>query len=645
MVDSYSRASRSSPVRPVELFTCSAARSRDIGACAEQRVQTNGAVGGGNIERLGLLASQASGRVEQALQAILQRLDNNDERLSQLCTEVEQGTQDRCQIEQGSILISDALHDFSEKSAELQSQYDVRLQQLELLVCQGNVQDVPGHFQNRLDSVEQPDRIVALERLVTEAVKKADRVCEQYPDMHAKLHEQEERLKTLRTMMETKDAHQRWLTERVQDSQELSARLDKLFHDASAHQVQSGEQLDIFGKRLEQHERVHEELRSSQERVLRNGNVNMNAELPLALDELATRLQALEAQIYGEDDSSQSAAPSQPTGAHCGAFWTKIVESEQSINNLMSERSRKEDQICSLRTEIDHLTSKSQLDPAALANCIDALRTSERTQREFQLLLDSVTQEVNNHSDHINTIQDEIAALSGQTQAAPSEDKADRSDLEALVSEITPMVGMLQRQEATQQEMRDEVQKCKEDSSTIVEKLNYHEDAFLKLQKSLDECRQDSSSMVGDLGTQIKQIQRQVVLQPDRGSEALARMQAEAGPRMNRQAIADVTEPMVQCLRAEVTDFAEVMRQELSVLTEQVGTARRSAQRSYSAPRSSISEPGSATRGERMSRRSMPSPSDSNGLPRSQLTRPLPENARKRGDSCTPTFGMSVNRG
>jgi hypothetical protein len=106
--------------------------------------------------------------------------------------------------------------------------------------------------------------IAALEFRLQEACDKIDRMRHDVQENHTRVETQEERLKSLRTVLETRDEHFRGMNERLERS-DWDGRfrgVDGHVAELKAHRMDLNERLEVFQKKLEAHEQMHEETTS-----------------------------------------------------------------------------------------------------------------------------------------------------------------------------------------------------------------------------------------------------------------------------------------------------------------------------------------------------------------------------------------------
>eukprot|EP00929_Paragymnodinium_shiwhaense_P057219 TRINITY_DN28632_c0_g1_i3.p1 TRINITY_DN28632_c0_g1~~TRINITY_DN28632_c0_g1_i3.p1 ORF type:complete len:560 (+),score=129.33 TRINITY_DN28632_c0_g1_i3:129-1808(+) len=98
-----------------------------------------------------------------------------------------------------------------------------------------------------------------LETQLMDACKKIDHLQQEMHEHHARVEAQEERLKTLRTIFETKEEHYRWLSDRVErtDWEGKFKDVQLSMQDLLKHKVEHNEKLELVQRRVDNHETLH----------------------------------------------------------------------------------------------------------------------------------------------------------------------------------------------------------------------------------------------------------------------------------------------------------------------------------------------------------------------------------------------------
>eukprot|EP00440_Ansanella_granifera_P075573 gb/GFBE01082008.1/.p1 GENE.gb/GFBE01082008.1/~~gb/GFBE01082008.1/.p1 ORF type:complete len:568 (+),score=125.24 gb/GFBE01082008.1/:1-1704(+) len=115
--------------------------------------------------------------------------------------------------------------------------------------------------------------IVALESRVSDATTRLEHWTQESHDIHARLEAQEERLKSLRTLIETKEEHYRWLSDRVErtDWEGRFKEIQSQVHDLEQYRVGHGEQLKLVQQKHERQEEAQEALNDQFRRLQDRG--------------------------------------------------------------------------------------------------------------------------------------------------------------------------------------------------------------------------------------------------------------------------------------------------------------------------------------------------------------------------------------
>jgi DNA repair exonuclease SbcCD ATPase subunit len=179
-------------------------------------------------------------------------------------------------------------------------------------------------------TLEQPagerGALVALESRMTEATQKLHEWQQESHEVHARLEAQEERLKSLRTLMETKEDHYRWLNDRVEraDWEGRFKEIQAQVKDLEQNRVGHTEELKLAQQRVERQEEAHEAM-GDQVRKLQERTLALNVDSNGAGMHLPTPAELLVG-MDNEDSSSQIAE--------------RLNASEESIKALTSEIER-----------------------------------------------------------------------------------------------------------------------------------------------------------------------------------------------------------------------------------------------------------------------------------------------------------------
>jgi len=104
--------------------------------------------------------------------------------------------------------------------------------------------------------------LVALETRLTDASQKLELCQSESNQVHSRLEAQEERMKSLRTLIETKDEHHRWLTEKVEraDWEGKFKELNLQVHSLEQTRLGTEETLSLVRKQLSAQEETQEDL-------------------------------------------------------------------------------------------------------------------------------------------------------------------------------------------------------------------------------------------------------------------------------------------------------------------------------------------------------------------------------------------------
>lgn len=237
--------------------------------------------------------------------------------------------------------------------------------------------------------------LVALESRMTDATQKFNEWQQESHEVHARLEAQEERLKSLRTLMETKEDHYRWLNDRVEraDWEGRFKEIQAQVKDLEQNRVGHSEELKLAQQRVERQEEAHEamgdQVRKLQERTLAL-NVDGNdagmhlptpAELLVGMDiegpssQIAERLSASEESIkeltseierIGQGDSMLA--------SHVGTLVAqlkqvapKVMQHDASLRDLSAQAGKLEVELRMEQHALEEVRSQGKLSDSVQA--------------------------------------------------------------------------------------------------------------------------------------------------------------------------------------------------------------------------------------------------------------------------------------
>lgn len=133
---------------------------------------------------------------------------------------------------------------------------------------------LPGRpeYLNLGQEVEHHAGILAmLENHVSDMSDKLEQLCQDSIDLHTTSNAQQVELKTVRTLIDTREEHHRLLSERVErsDWENKFEQVRQTLQDDQRRKVETFEKMDVLTHRLEMQEQAYEELRSRHDLLLR----------------------------------------------------------------------------------------------------------------------------------------------------------------------------------------------------------------------------------------------------------------------------------------------------------------------------------------------------------------------------------------
>lgn len=129
-----------------------------------------------------------------------------------------------------------------------------------------------SHGDVRALNFDNGEVMATVEARLSEAFRKLDHVSKESQDVQTRVEAQEERLRSLRTIVDAKEENYRVAKFDRQDWESKAKELHSFAHELERHRIDHSERLDVMMKRLENHdtaqEEVSDEVRKMQERTL-----------------------------------------------------------------------------------------------------------------------------------------------------------------------------------------------------------------------------------------------------------------------------------------------------------------------------------------------------------------------------------------
>mmetsp|Transcript_144245 Transcript_144245/g.250239 ORF Transcript_144245/g.250239 Transcript_144245/m.250239 type:complete len:866 (-) Transcript_144245:136-2733(-) len=125
---------------------------------------------------------------------------------------------------------------------------------------------------NLSEEVEHHAGVLAMfEKHVADMSDKVEQLFQDSIDLHTTSKEQEVELKTLRTLIDTREEHHRMLSERVEraDWEGKFEQVRQTLQDDQRRKAETFEKMEMFTNRLEMQEQAYDELRSRHDQMLR----------------------------------------------------------------------------------------------------------------------------------------------------------------------------------------------------------------------------------------------------------------------------------------------------------------------------------------------------------------------------------------
>uniref|UniRef100_A0A7S4W0W5 Uncharacterized protein n=1 Tax=Alexandrium monilatum TaxID=311494 RepID=A0A7S4W0W5_9DINO len=240
--------------------------------------------------------------------------------------------------------------------------------------------------------------ITVLEQRLDDLMAKVDRMFQDTHDIHARVAEQDEQQKTLRTLFETTDGHVRALKEVVENGN-WDGKVEVLrqaLQEESRLRLEHHERMELLHSRVEFQEQVQEEMRTSQRtplRVLDGEDGVQNApvqECVQRLEQVETHLELLDAELEGVRADTGVGARVAELVLQLKEIGPKIIDHERFIMDFRtshvgavnSERMVElEDQLAKLTSKVNEAGSTSvplevHTELSSLRSEVDAWRQS-----------------------------------------------------------------------------------------------------------------------------------------------------------------------------------------------------------------------------------------------------------------------------
>eukprot|EP00443_Scrippsiella_acuminata_P130702 CAMPEP_0115616104 /NCGR_PEP_ID=MMETSP0272-20121206/22962_1 /TAXON_ID=71861 /ORGANISM="Scrippsiella trochoidea, Strain CCMP3099" /LENGTH=573 /DNA_ID=CAMNT_0003052029 /DNA_START=112 /DNA_END=1830 /DNA_ORIENTATION=- len=158
---------------------------------------------------------------------------------------------------------------------------DVRLQELEssriqeLALC--TVDPTPSTIVSQSDAMDNGTgaSMIVMEAKLAELQHKLEMTLKDSQEVQTRVEAQEERLRSLRTLMDTKDEHYRNIKFDRQEWESRSKELHSLTQDLEKHRVDHNERLEVYQRRFEHHEKTQEDISDQLRRLQERSYFNL----------------------------------------------------------------------------------------------------------------------------------------------------------------------------------------------------------------------------------------------------------------------------------------------------------------------------------------------------------------------------------
>ncbi|CAE8655545.1 unnamed protein product [Polarella glacialis] len=273
---------------------------------------------------------------------------------------------------------------------------------------------------NGVDDLAHTTLYKIVSQRVEDISERLDHTFQDSHDLHSRLASQEEQVKTLRTIFDTREDHLRVLVERVDrgDWDSKVERINQASQQDGKIRLEQSERLELLSRRVDFLEQAQEELSRSQdvllqsqdEDPLRRGNApgeisdDVAASLQACFERLAeseTRIAALSTEFQVVSSETNLAPRVGALVAQLKDIVPKVIDHERAIRDLKASagEDRLEEAVLQLRSEVSILRAegianvaskqafaeKQDLQEATAAALQEELRELKGSQREQAL--------------------------------------------------------------------------------------------------------------------------------------------------------------------------------------------------------------------------------------------------------------------
>eukprot|EP00930_Biecheleria_cincta_P096909 TRINITY_DN88681_c0_g1_i1.p1 TRINITY_DN88681_c0_g1~~TRINITY_DN88681_c0_g1_i1.p1 ORF type:complete len:545 (-),score=122.49 TRINITY_DN88681_c0_g1_i1:115-1749(-) len=271
--------------------------------------------------------------------------------------------------------------------------------------------------------------LVALESRMTQATQKLNEWQQESHEVHARLEAQEERLKSLRTLMETKEDHYRWLNDRVEraDWEGRFKELQAQVKDLEQNRVGHTEELKLAQQRVERQEEAHEAM-SEQVRKLQERTLALNVDSDIAgmpeellggMENEGLSSQVTERLSASEESIKALAAEIERIGQGDSMLASRVVTLVEQLKQVAPKVMQHDASIRDLAAQTGKLEVELRLEQQALEEARSLGKLSDSVQARLTRLeveTDRIRLEVEGSEASDSEVGDDLAPVSEEAE-------------------------------------------------------------------------------------------------------------------------------------------------------------------------------------------------------------------------------------
>jgi len=150
-----------------------------------------------------------------------------------------------------------------------------RIQELALCAVADPTPSTMVSHSDAMDNGSGGASMIIVEAKLAELLHKVDLASKDSQEVQTRVEAQEERLRSLRTLMDTKEEHYRTIKFDRQEWESRSRELHNLTQELEKHRVDHTERLEVYQRRFDHHEKSYEELGDQIRRIQERSYFNL----------------------------------------------------------------------------------------------------------------------------------------------------------------------------------------------------------------------------------------------------------------------------------------------------------------------------------------------------------------------------------